>query len=421
MFDNGVLPGDMMTDKHGMSNALVVSGSKTASGHPVAVFGPQTGYFAPQLLMLQELQGPGISARGASFAGISMYVLLGRGQDYSWSATTSAQDIIDTFALPLCDPSGKPATKDSNYYAYQGQCLPMDTVERKNSWSPTVADGTAAGSYTLRSYRTKYGPVLSRATVGGKPVAYTPLRSSYFHEVDSLIGFQELNDPGFVHIRGGLPKGRERRQLHVQLVLRRLEGHRVLQLGRNPVRNPNIDPNMPVWGDQGYDWQGWNRTATSRRTRRWRSTRSRSTRTTTSAGTTRRPRVTRRRRRQVRRVPRGPARLAGEDDDPQRHQVTRVNLTQAMEDAALADLRGGARCCRCCSRCSTSAPVTGAAGRRRGEAESVDRERGISARKRRRAARPTTTLTRSGSWTRGGRCWSRTSSSRGWATTRTPR
>lgn len=54
--------------KRGMSNALVVSGKYTASGHPIAVFGPQTGYFAPQLLMLQEIQGPGISARGTSFS-----------------------------------------------------------------------------------------------------------------------------------------------------------------------------------------------------------------------------------------------------------------------------------------------------------------------------------------------------------------
>ena len=69
IFNDGVLPGDMLENKHGMSNALVVSGANTHSGHPVAVFGPQTGYFAPQLLMLQELQGPGISARGASFAG----------------------------------------------------------------------------------------------------------------------------------------------------------------------------------------------------------------------------------------------------------------------------------------------------------------------------------------------------------------
>ncbi|UOZ09058.1 penicillin acylase family protein [Amycolatopsis sp. WQ 127309] len=258
MFDNGVLPGDMLTDKHGMSNALVVSGSKTASGHPVAVFGPQTGYFAPQLLMLQELQGPGISARGAAFAGLSMYVLLGRGQDYSWSATTSAQDIIDTYALNLCDPSGKAPTKDSNYYTYKGQCLPMETVEVKNSWNPTVADGTAAGSYTLRSYRTKYGPVLSRATVGGKPVAYAQLRSSLFHEADSLIGFQELNDPGYVKSAADFQKAAADINFTFNWFYADSKDVAYFNSGANPARQSNVDPNMPVWGDQGHDWTGWN-------------------------------------------------------------------------------------------------------------------------------------------------------------------
>jgi len=37
----------------GMSNAAVVSAAHSTTGHPVAVFGPQTGYFAPQLLMVQ--------------------------------------------------------------------------------------------------------------------------------------------------------------------------------------------------------------------------------------------------------------------------------------------------------------------------------------------------------------------------------
>lgn len=122
--------------KRGMSNALVVSGDHTASGNPIAVFGPQTGYFAPQLLMLQEIQGPGLSARGASFAGLSMYVELGRGQDYAWSATTSGQDIIDTYAVELC--------QDDYHYLYRGTCTAMEKIEQKNAWKPTTADGTAA-------------------------------------------------------------------------------------------------------------------------------------------------------------------------------------------------------------------------------------------------------------------------------------
>ncbi len=121
-----------------MSNALVVSGAHTATGHPVAVFGPQTGYFAPQLLMLEELQGPGISARGAAFAGLNLYVELGRGQDYAWSATSAEQDITDTYAVPLCDPNGGTPTTADNYYLYHGSACPIDELDRTDSWTPTT-------------------------------------------------------------------------------------------------------------------------------------------------------------------------------------------------------------------------------------------------------------------------------------------
>jgi acyl-homoserine lactone acylase PvdQ len=257
MFNNGVLPGDLVSDKHGMSNALVVSGQHTASGNPVAVFGPQTGYFAPQLLVLQELQGPGISARGASFAGISFYVLLGRGQDYSWSATTAAQDIIDTFAVELCDPSGKPVTKNSAYYMLHGQCVPIETLERKNAWKPSVADGTAEGSYRLVSYKTAYGPIISRATVGGKPVAYTSLRSSYKHEIDSIIGFQEFNDPDFVKSAADFQRAAMDVNYTFNWFYVDSKDTAYFNSGANPSRKANVDPNMPIKADPAYEWNGW--------------------------------------------------------------------------------------------------------------------------------------------------------------------
>lgn len=236
--------------RRGMSNALVVSGRHTASGHPVAVFGPQTGYFAPQLLMLQEIQGPGISARGASFAGLSMYVELGRGQDYAWSATTSGQDIIDSYAVELC--------QDDYHYLYHGTCTAMDEVEQKNSWKPTTADGTAAGSYTMRVWKTKYGPVEYRATVGGKKVAYTTLRSSYMHEADSIIGFQMLNDPDYVKS----PETFQSAAQHINFTFNWFyadSSHTAYyNSGDNPVRATAVDPEFPVWAQAAYEWQNWN-------------------------------------------------------------------------------------------------------------------------------------------------------------------
>ncbi|MFE1437605.1 penicillin acylase family protein [Streptomyces sp. NPDC058739] len=235
--------------RRGMSNALVVSGRHTASGHPVAVFGPQTGYFAPQLLMLQEIQGPGLSARGASFAGLSMYVELGRGQDYAWSATTSGQDIIDTYAVELC--------QDDHHYLHRGTCTPMEKVERRNAWKPTTADGTPAGSYTMRAWRTKYGPVEYRATVDGKKVAYTTLRSSFLHEADSIIGFQMLNDPD--HVTG--PESFRTAAQHINYTFNWFyadsEHTAYYNSGDNPVRAQDVDPDFPVWARQAHEWRDW--------------------------------------------------------------------------------------------------------------------------------------------------------------------
>ena len=184
-----------------MSNALLVHRTRSRSGRPLAVFGPQTGYFSPQILMEQDVHappgaaGPGIDARGAAFAGVNLYVQQGRGRDYAWSATSAGQDIIDVFALELCEPDGSPATKSSMHYRFRGRCQPIEVLRRTNAWSPTLADQTPAGSETLTALRTKLGLVAGRAEVDGRPVAYVRLRSTYGHEIDSALGFKDFNDP----------------------------------------------------------------------------------------------------------------------------------------------------------------------------------------------------------------------------------
>jgi acyl-homoserine lactone acylase PvdQ len=258
IFAKGVLPAGLLAEKHGMSNALVVSGKYTDDGHPIAVFGPQTGYFAPQLLMLEELQGPGISSRGAAFAGLSFYVELGRGADYAWSATSAGQDVTDTFAVPLCSPDGSPVTKDSNFYLFNGQCTAMEAVERDDSWSPNTADSTAAGSYKLIVYRTKYGLVQFRATVGGAPVAYTSQRSSYQHEADSIIGFQMFNNPTDM----GTPQAFEQAAANINYTFNWFYVNNTdtayYNSGWNPVRPAGVDPNLPI--QAADEWQGWDPT-----------------------------------------------------------------------------------------------------------------------------------------------------------------
>jgi acyl-homoserine lactone acylase PvdQ len=75
---SGFVPGSSLPHA---SNELIVNANHSATGHPIAVFGPQTGYYAPEILHEIELHGPGISARGVSFPGTEVFVELGRGAD----------------------------------------------------------------------------------------------------------------------------------------------------------------------------------------------------------------------------------------------------------------------------------------------------------------------------------------------------
>jgi len=237
------------------SNALVVSAAKSASGHPLAVFGPQVAYFAPEILMEQDIHGPGIDAAGAAFPGVNLYVQLGHGRDYAWSATSAGQSIIDTFAVRLCNPSGGPVSISSNYYSITGHCIPMQVLQRVNHFSPNVADSTPAGTETLTAYRTELGLVEARATIHGQPVAYVLDRSTYGHELDSAFGFAELNDPGFVQDARSFQRAVYDIAFTFNWFYVDSQHIAYLNSGENPIRSPGVNPLVPTWGS--FPWQGF--------------------------------------------------------------------------------------------------------------------------------------------------------------------
>ena len=242
---------------HAMSNALLISGRDAAGGHPLAVFGPQTGYFTPEVLMEQELQAPGLSARGVAFPGVNLYVQIGHGTDYAWSATTSAQDIVDTFALDLCDPAGGPPTTASTGYRDGDRCVPMEILDRTNSWQPTAADNTPAGQETLRAQRTRLGLVVGRGTIGVRPVAYTRLRSTYLHEPDAGLAFSYFNDPA----RMRTPADFQRAASLIGYTFNwfYVDAHHVAyqNSGWNPRRAAGTDPDLPILGQPRYEWRDY--------------------------------------------------------------------------------------------------------------------------------------------------------------------
>ena len=116
MLDDGSFTGAPLAAPAFASNALLVGAKRSETGHPLFVAGPQVGYFFPEFFAEMELTGAGFAVRGAVFPGVP-FVLIGRGPDFAWSATSSQADNVDLFVETLCD--------DDRHYLYRGQCEPM--------------------------------------------------------------------------------------------------------------------------------------------------------------------------------------------------------------------------------------------------------------------------------------------------------
>jgi acyl-homoserine lactone acylase PvdQ len=239
-----------------MSNALVVDGSHTKSGHPVAVFGPQVSYFAPQILSQEEIQSPHYSAEGASFPGTGL-VELGRGQDYAWSATSAGTDLIDQRVERICRPSGGAPDRHGTSYLFRGRCLPMTHETFSETAYPKPGGQGAPAVLNHEIYKTRHGVVQGWTTVHGRPVAIVNQRSTYNHDIDSIIGFVKFGSPDHVHdVRSWMHAASQiGYTFNWFYVDDRDTGYFVS--GRDPVRNPHADTALPTWGTGAAEWRGF--------------------------------------------------------------------------------------------------------------------------------------------------------------------
>ena len=128
-------------------------------------------------------------------------------------------------------------------------------LEKTVSWRPSPGDDTPAGSQTLRAERTKLGLVAARGTVRGKPVIFTRLRSTYFHEVDSAAGFMDFNTP--TAITGPESFARAASKVGYTFNWFYADSERIsyFNSGANPVRARRIDHDLPV--KARYRWRRW--------------------------------------------------------------------------------------------------------------------------------------------------------------------
>jgi acyl-homoserine lactone acylase PvdQ len=236
---------------HGMSNALLVGAKRSANGRPVFVMGPQVGYYYPGFLMEMDLHGGGFDARGVAFPGVSLYVLLGRGKDFSFSATSAYGDNVDQFLEQLCNPDGSAPTASSDHYTYKGKCRAMGT------FTAGVLKTSGQPDKTI-SYKTSvHGPISNVVTAGGKLYAVALDRSTRGRDIDSARFFDDLNTNKVHNAKEFVRAATTQMQFTFNWFYADNRDIAFASTGRLPIRSPKVYPGLPTLGTGQYDWRGF--------------------------------------------------------------------------------------------------------------------------------------------------------------------
>lgn len=254
------------------SNWIGVTASQTKSGHPIAVMGPQTGYYNPQLLWEAAVVSHGgtpyeFAARGITTVNLP-YIVIGHGLDFAWSPTSAGSDFTDTRVSKMCNTDGSQPSRDDNDgdgfpdadgYLYKGECVKF--YRRLDQWTATptaasIALGGPVAPEAVKRYilRTHYGPVFGTATVNGEPVAISTERSTFLSDIDTAAPFalltttgKKMNEKRFKQLFNSMTSTFN--WLYVDS-----KDLAYIQSGLYPIRHSGTNPDLPVWGDGRFDW-----------------------------------------------------------------------------------------------------------------------------------------------------------------------
>jgi acyl-homoserine lactone acylase PvdQ len=232
------------------SNFLLVGAGRSATGHPLAVMGPQLGYYYPEIFDELDLHGGGIDVRGGS-PPVSPYVLIGRGKDFAWSLTSASNDNTDQFLEQLCNTDGSAPTRTSDHYMYKGRCRAMTTFD-----AGLLKGSGGNPDRELVFKETVHGPVGGTVTVGGRPYAVSKMRSTRGREPAGLLAIADLNAN---KVRSPQDFFSVVDQFETTFNWPYLDSRNVAYFssGRLPNRAPGTDPSLPTLGTGRYDWRGF--------------------------------------------------------------------------------------------------------------------------------------------------------------------
>ena len=209
------------------SYAWVVSGHKTASGHPIIYSGPQMGFPTPSIVMEGSIRGGGLNISGMTVPGVPS-IIIGRTPHHAWSMQVGHAHTLD-------------------FYLEAPQAVSLHRMETFH-----VAGGT---DVTVPVFRTPHGPVI-------EPIPYDPsnppaviVSLKYAHwgvELDFMkfalraARAQSMDDFG---------KAIDAAALSQHFCYADRDGNIAYWMsGWDPVRPEGVDVRFPLLGDGTQEW-----------------------------------------------------------------------------------------------------------------------------------------------------------------------
>lgn len=227
------------------SFGFVIDGTKSQTGRPLLLGGPQMGFLYPDIVHEVHLRAPGWHVTGMAFAG-GPAVLIGHNERIAWTTMSGPGDNADLYVERL-NPT------DHDEYLYQGAYRRMDVREE------VIAIRTSPLGFPLRAMkarkilvkRTVHGPVLF--VDQANHVAITLKRAHWMRETETWVGFLEINR---ARNMADFARAVYRIPTSHHFLYADVEGNIAYWLaGWVPIRPAGYDPRLPLPGTGEAEWE----------------------------------------------------------------------------------------------------------------------------------------------------------------------
>lgn len=217
------------------SYCVVVSPSRSATGRPLLLSGPQMGFRTPSIIHEMSISEPGVNVVGMDIPG-APGIVIGHTQNLAWGMTSGVADTDDIFYYPM----------DGDGYLVDGTHKSFDKIDR-------VLHVKGSPDQTITQLRTLDGPVILKSN-GGKTV-FVKKTSYWMHELESI---EALNGVWHSSTAADVDKAISLAPMSFNFFYTTSAGDIGYRYaGRVPIRAEGVDPRFPTPGGAKFAWRGF--------------------------------------------------------------------------------------------------------------------------------------------------------------------